>query len=196
VVFWTTLDVSAGGGEDWGNFLKVKGLGYNGDVVERAEPLSLARVLPGLPPAHLCASIDVLELADGGLKTFLEHPEDSVMPDSPECECPKAGKINIVAGESAGLLDKLTELKLLAWLPADQILQAGGRPCLNGLFGVPKSGDKLPDGSSQLTLIMNLTASNSRQISWQSDMGLLPNSCQWKQIYLGKGRSSTGMRRT
>jgi hypothetical protein len=122
-------------------------------------------------------------LADGGLRTFLEHPEDSVLADSPYCETPKAGKINIVPGESAALLDKLTELKLLAWLPGDGILQACRRPCLNGLFGVPKSGDLLPDGSTQLRLIMNLTASNSRQLSWQSDMGLLPNSCQWKQIY-------------
>jgi hypothetical protein len=62
--------------KDWEEEIRLARIGYNGEVQrERCHKLSVAQMLPGLPPEDLCASIPIVEVVSGRVKDFLEHPE-------------------------------------------------------------------------------------------------------------------------
>ena len=50
---------------DWDHILKSASIAYDGSVVERAQRLSWAQMLPALPSAQHCASIPAEEFAEG-----------------------------------------------------------------------------------------------------------------------------------
>ena len=60
---------------DWRKLLKGKKLGYGGEVVGKAQRLTLEQVAPGLPPEGLGASVKALDLATGRAREILENPE-------------------------------------------------------------------------------------------------------------------------
>jgi hypothetical protein len=165
--------------------VKRSSLSYTSEVVARAECLSWERVRPGLPPAELCGSIDIMKLLDGPALAFMQRPEDYfVYPESEEM-LGKQGKMHFESPEEeTRVIDELLKLKLLTLIPAEEIPVVHGRLILNGMFGVPKSGEEVRPGVSQLRLIMNLTMSNSVQQVWEGDIGALPCFTQWRRLYL------------
>jgi len=66
--------------EAWGAKLANARLSYQGEVVQRALPLTWAGVRPGLPPEHLSGRCNALDLASGRLKDQLADPALSVLP--------------------------------------------------------------------------------------------------------------------
>jgi hypothetical protein len=94
----------------------------------------------------------------------------------------------IKAGDEERVLRGLLDVGLLSWVHEDEVFRVIGRPCLNGLFAVPKlkSAFDKPETAPQ-RLIMNLTAANSRQVAFAGDMGMLPNFCSWRSLYLLEG---------
>ena len=157
---------------DWGELLKQQRLGYSGEPGGRAHELTWSQVEPSLPPLQHCASIDVLDLAEGPVRAFLLDPTLTLKDPSLIEVCPKAGRFMVRASEQVSFGKELLQRRLVAPVGAADLLQVRGRPLLNGLFGVEK-------GAGILRLIMNLTASNSIQEEFSGDTGLLPFSGQW-----------------
>ena len=56
---------------DWGQVTRDSKLGYNGDVVERAQRLSWAQTLPSIPPKEHCASVPVEMICEGAMLEFV-----------------------------------------------------------------------------------------------------------------------------
>ena len=65
---------------DWRKLLEGKKLGYGGEVVGKAERLSLAQVALGLPPEGLGASVRAMDQATGRTREILQNPELIVKP--------------------------------------------------------------------------------------------------------------------
>jgi len=60
---------------DWAGDLRKASLSYSGEEVLKAQTLSWTQVLPALPPPEFCGCINVLDLAEGSMREYLEHPE-------------------------------------------------------------------------------------------------------------------------
>ena len=67
--------------EDWGNAIDALKVSYTGEVLEKAVPLTLAQILPGLPSVEHGGS----EVLPPHLQEALKHPEKMmVKPPRPE----------------------------------------------------------------------------------------------------------------
>ena len=66
---------------DWAEELNQK-VNYEGDVVLTARPLSLERILPGLPPDGLCASIPILTLLSDDTADCASDPSLVRLPEA------------------------------------------------------------------------------------------------------------------
>ena len=132
------------------------------------------QVEPGLPPPRHCASIDVLEFCEGPLLDYFNNPEEALIEVLPN-EAPRAGFAMAASSEAALIAKNLLDRGLVRILFENELVEVGGRPLLNGLFGVSK-GKPVP-GNEHLTvlrLIMNLIASNSVMQDFRGDIDALP----------------------
>ena len=168
-------------------FLEKKRVTYQGEIVSRCEVLTWAQVLPSLPPADKCASLDVLDLCDARMRAWFSRPLDTLVDLSSVKVRPRPGRVLVEPDSLLPLAQGLLERGLVAPLRESELLQVAGAPLLNGLFGVGK-GTKVdgdPAGREVLRLIMNLTASNSVSIDYACDIGALPFFSQWRSIIIG-----------
>jgi hypothetical protein len=66
---------------EWGKRLGDVRISYHGEVVEKAQRLTLDQVMPGLPPQGYGASVPLIELCEGELRTRLEDPMSNLLPE-------------------------------------------------------------------------------------------------------------------
>eukprot|EP00438_Fugacium_kawagutii_P001864 Skav216327 [mRNA] locus=scaffold3350:102288:105260:+ [translate_table: standard] len=158
---------------------------YNGEEISRPEVLTLAQVLPGLPPEDHGGCVPVTQWLDGRCKFYLENPEDCVLPDTGQTLPRLTAKVHIKSGEERALSMELVRRNICRWVPQQSVLCYRGRRVLNGLFGVRKSST-LPGGSHVLRLIMNLVPSNSIHKTIDGRTSKLPNICSWLNIYVAE----------
>lgn len=59
----------------WKEELKKLRVSYNGEVVEKAAPLTLAQVLPGLPSVDHGGLVDILSVVDKKMRRKLQNPQ-------------------------------------------------------------------------------------------------------------------------
>ena len=169
---------------NWSEFLASRSVSYTGEDHLKAQRLTWLQIQPGLPPPKHCASIDVLDLCEGSLLDYFKNPEEALIHTLPN-EAPRAGSVMATPDEAILIAKNLLDLGLVRILSENELVVVGGRPLLNGLFGVSK-GKPVP-GNEHLTvlrLIMNLTASNSVMEDLRGDIGALPYFGQWKAIIL------------
>ena len=79
--------------EDWGNAIDALKVSYTGEVLEKAVPLTLAQILPGLPSVEHGGS----EVLPPHLQEALKHPE-KMMVKPPQGPRPRP-KVRVAAGE-------------------------------------------------------------------------------------------------
>lgn len=66
---------------EWGKKLGDVRISYQGEVVEKAQTLTLDQIMPGLPPPGYGASVPLVELCDGELREKLENPLGNILPE-------------------------------------------------------------------------------------------------------------------
>ena len=66
--------------KDWETFIADRRLGYEGEVVARAQTFTMRQVLPALPPPDIGASIDAVPLCSPAMATLLRDPALSLKP--------------------------------------------------------------------------------------------------------------------
>ena len=161
--------------------LREKRVGYCGEELGSVEQLSLAQVLPALPPKGHAGSIPVIDWVSAGTRELLLDPERLLVKDEGQ-EIPKLrAKIHCPESELLPLCLELVDRNICTWLPATEIAVFRGQQIRSGLFGVKKAG-VLADGRAILRLIMNLVPSNSVMVGLKGSVKHLPSITSWLSV--------------
>ena len=173
----------------WGSMevredFKKKNLSYTGEEICKAEPLTLFRMAPALPPLGHGGSIELSKWVEGHTKWFIEHPHECIVPDTGQVLPKLQAKMHLAPGESLSIAKLLVARRICRWVPEGSVLRYRQQKVLNGMFGVPKS-KVLSNGQTALRTIMNLIPSNSILREIPGRIGRLPNICQWLHVCLG-----------
>ena len=171
---------------EWPAAYKAKENAYWGEPVYTATPLTLAQVLPTLPPPGVAASVDITEVLRGQVLAQLLDPESLLLPMDQWPEVPPRASTQMRdPREYKELANELWSRGLCIWLPTSAIFSPGGIPVISGLFGVekPKCVPGHPD-LQQLRLICNLVPCNSYFRVIRGDIDGLPYALQWNAIVL------------
>lgn len=150
---------------EWGKKLGDVRISYQGEVVEKAHQLTLAQILPGLPPPGFGGSVPLVELCDGDgeLKEKFMNPDGNVLMEEEMPEDLPRPKVH-ASPEQWQLLTQLIAKELYARglvEPVESPLEVKGKPLCNGAFGVVKPGKFLEDERQILRLIMDFRAVNA-----------------------------------
>eukprot|EP00438_Fugacium_kawagutii_P016600 Skav236386 [mRNA] locus=scaffold29:74303:80602:- [translate_table: standard] len=168
--------------EDWGNKIADARISYKGEVVAKAEPLELARILPSLPPEGCGASVKLADLCEGDLKTKIMDPSLCVLPVDELPDHLPAPKVRVAEGEWEALARALVERGIL--VPTEQVASLREQFVLNGLFAVEKSNKLLEDGRCHQRLIMDLRATNAIMKTIAGDVATLSGASSFTTLVL------------
>lgn len=166
--------------------LRSKKVNYKGEEVGTCHKLTLAQILPALPPVGHGGSINAIDWVSEHSKHLLLNPQLSLLPDDGRPLPRLEGIVHAEKGEIDGIADELVKRGVCEWVPLDSVIRYRGSPVLNGLFGVMK-GSSLEDGRPILRLIMNLVGSNSIMRQFTGAVKHLPNIATWMSIFVEEG---------
>ena len=186
---WLVEDITLNWGIDevLKDFSK-KTISYTGEEICKAEPLSVYRVSPALPPEGHGGSISCTDWVSGSTKWYLENPRSCLVADTGQ-ELPRLqAKVHIVPGEEKALAELLVRRNICRWVEEDRVVEYRGQKVFNGLFGVPKS-TVLANHQTSLRCIMNLIPSNAILRSIPGRVDRLPSVMQWMHICLDAGET-------
>ena len=169
--------------KDIGKDFEKKSVSYTGEEICKAEPLSVYRVHPALPPEGHGGSISCVDWVSGRSRWYLENPRCCIVQDTGQ-ELPRLqAKVHIVPGEERALAELLVRRKICTWVEEDKVVRYRGQKVLNGLFGVPKA-TVLPNHQTSLRCIMNLIPTNSILRTIPGHINRLPSVMQWLHVGL------------
>jgi len=166
--------------------LRSKRVNYAGEEVGTCHEITLAQVLPSLPPPEHGGSIDILKFVSESTGYFLRNPQKMVVEDCGQ-ELPKLqGKLHVEKGTELRLANELVSRGVCCWVPFEKVLCFRGQKVLNGLFGVEKSS-RLATGKCVLRLIMNLIPSNAVLRTFHGAVSNLPHITAWMSTIILEG---------
>ena len=177
--------VKAPGYEEWNEKLDSVRVSYQGDIIPKAQSLTLDQILPGLPPEGYGGVVQLSELCDGAVRDLLLHPEkcllegDELPVDVPR---PKVHASEEEWGKIAGALYKRGLVR-----PVEKVAKVEDQEVLNGAFGVPKPGKLLEDGRDVLRLIMDFRGVNSVMKIIEGDVRTLTGAPALQHVVMPKG---------
>ena len=171
---------------EWGKRLGDVRISYHGEVVEKAQKLTLDQIMPGLPPPGYGASVPLTELGDGELKMKLENPLSNLLPEEEMPDDIPAPKVHASEEQWEKIVKELHARGLVR--PVEEPLEVKGKPLLNGSFGVVKPGKFLDDERPILRLIMDFRATNAVTKILAGDVRTLSGSPALQHVVLPQGR--------
>ena len=170
---------------DWKRLTAQSRVGYDGEMILKAQPLSWARVESALPPPGVAGRVSALKLAAPGLRPYLADPRRSLLPERDWPLPLGSTPIRCEPGQWDLLLEGLHARQIVSFIPRDERVTGRDGSVLSvGLFGVPKGEIGAP-GFDPLTapqrLIVNAVPSNLLQRPITGDIRGLPLFSQWLQ---------------
>ena len=168
--------------DEWSEKLDGVRVSYHGEVIPKAQDLTLDQILPGLPPEGYGGCVQLVDLCDGIVKEKLMNPESCLLEGE---ELPvKLPTPRVMASEEewnliAGALYKRGLVR-----PVESVARVDDQPVLNGAFGVPKPGKQLEDGRDVLRLIMDFRAVNSVMKIIEGDVRTLTGAPSLQHIVM------------
>ena len=172
---------------DWKTIIQSRTLSYDGEVVARAQILTLDQVLASLPPVGVAGSIDILELVPPKLQMLLQDPENVLLPRGDWPKRFSKAKMHIKPSDWPQLARELLDRNICKPLPKTELIYHNGEPLLNGIFGVGKNKfikDRNGNEVEVQRLIINLVPSNEIQVDIVADVATLPHFAQWSGVEL------------
>eukprot|EP00438_Fugacium_kawagutii_P016319 Skav222801 [mRNA] locus=scaffold1419:399983:408357:+ [translate_table: standard] len=162
----------------WKEELAKLRVSYTGEVVEKAMPLTLSQILPGLPSPDHGGLVNILEVVDEKLARKLERPDLLVKPLVPDY----VPEPNVMCGdiEWGKVAKALYERHLVA--PVERYPRVGDAPVLNGAFGVVKPDKFTEDNQPVLRMIIDLRASNAILEQLEGDVHTLTGSSAFQKL--------------
>ena len=168
--------------DEWSEKLEGVRVSYHGEIIPKAQDLTLDQILPGLPPEGYGGCVQLVDLCDGIVKEKLMKPESCLLEGE---ELPvKLPTPKVMASEEewnliAGALYKRGLVR-----PVESVARVDDQPVLNGAFGVPKPGKQLEDGRDVLRLIMDFRAVNSVMKIIEGDVRTLTGAPSLQHIVM------------
>eukprot|EP00438_Fugacium_kawagutii_P010981 Skav206612 [mRNA] locus=scaffold1562:77884:84170:+ [translate_table: standard] len=172
--------------QPWEDEIRASTISYQGEIVERAEPLEVARVLASLPPEGFGGAVDILDLCEGKVKEMLSDPKKCLLPADEMPQVLPQPRVLVKQGEWEQLAKALYDRGIIE--PTEEVISLHDRLVTNGLFGVKKVGKDLPDGRPAQRLIMDLRGSNSVLKIIGGDIATLAGASAFTNIILEDGK--------
>ena len=181
-------DVATTPNRDWAQILSESRISYEGEVVAKAQELTVEQVLPALPPVGIGGSVDAMELCDDAIRPLLLDPALSIRPRSEWPNKLTKARMRIKPSEWERLGPILVERGICTTLTESELVTHNGDKLLNGVFGVGKkkwvTGADSGETVEVLRLIVNMVPSNELQVPMVADTGTLPHFGQWRGLEL------------
>eukprot|EP00438_Fugacium_kawagutii_P027760 Skav215993 [mRNA] locus=scaffold4693:119449:124700:+ [translate_table: standard] len=174
---------------DWSEVIRESSISYQGEIIEKAEPLEVDRVIASLPPEGRGGAVNILDLCEDSVKDLLSDPMKVVLPKEELPDVLPRPRVLVKDGEWEKLARTLYERGILE--PTENVLTLQGGLIQNGMFGVRKVGKDLPDGRPAQRLIMDLRGSNSVLKVIAGDIGTLAGASAFANIVLEEGKMIT-----
>ncbi|CAJ1461453.1 unnamed protein product [Effrenium voratum] len=171
---------------EWGNRLGDVKISYTGEIVDKAHKLTLAQVLPGLPPEGYGASVPLAELCEGELRERLEDPLSNLLPEEELPEIIPKPRTHADQDQWEAIVKVLHARGLVE--PVEDPVKVKGLPIENGAFGVVKPGKYLEDERPVLRFIMDFRATNSVSRVLTGDVKSLTGAASLQHIVLPEGK--------
>eukprot|EP00438_Fugacium_kawagutii_P005653 Skav226155 [mRNA] locus=scaffold3275:8981:13610:+ [translate_table: standard] len=167
---------------DWGAKLGDVRISYHGEVVEKGQRLTLAQILPGLPPPGYGGSVPLVELCEGELRKRLEDPLGNLLePEELPEEIPEP-RVHCDEGQWQAIARELFDRGLVEAVEDPLVIR--GRIVTNGAFGVVKPGKYLEDERPILRLIMDFRGVNSVTRVLEGDVRSLTGAPSLQHVVL------------
>ena len=164
----------------WEEFWKVKSVDYRGDEVQVAQSFAWKNIEPTIPPQ--VGTIPLSAVCGEGALAYVENFEEFLIPEADQVLL-KPPRVQVQDSDWEAVVQGLVSRKLCCIMPVKDLYHVGGRPVLNGLFGVSKH--EFTDGVEHLRLIMNLCPINALCRPLHSDIGTLPSWACVGPLFLG-----------
>lgn len=164
----------------WDAELEKLKVSYTGEVVEKARPLTLEQILPGLPSADHGGLVNILDVVDEKMKDKLSRPDLMLREVSEPIPQPQ-----VLCGDEEWekVVQALHERHLVS--PVTTKPSVGGVPVLNGAFGVVKPDRMTESGLPVLRMIFDLRASNTILEQLEGDVRTLTGAASFQKLMLG-----------
>ena len=154
----------------WEEFFRVKGVDYKGEEVLTAQVMRWENVAPALPPE--VGSLPLEEVVEAGCRHYVLNFEEYLL--DPQDQVPvKPPRVLVPPDGWDEFCSRLLELGVFSRVHEDDVYQVGGRPLLNGLFGVSKH--EFSGQFEVLRIIMNLIPLNQVVRGFDGDVSTLPS---------------------
>ena len=175
------LKEAASHGPQWGgweNRIEEMSVSYTGEVVQKANRLTLEQVLPGLPQVEHGGLVDILKVVDDRMARKLQSPSKMLRENFAE-EVPSP-KVMCDDEEWEKIVLAMYERKLIR--PVDRYPVVDGKKVLNGAFGVSKPGKVTKSGLPVLRLIIDLRATNTIMEQLDGDLQTLTGAASFQKL--------------
>ena len=167
---------------DWAAELETLRVSYTGEVVQKARPLTLEQVLPGLPSPQHGGLVDILEVVDEKLKRRLQRPDLMLREAFEDIPTPQ---VMCADDEWEKVVKALYDRHLV--VPVERNPVVDGKSVLNGAFGVIKPDRLTESGLPVLRMIMDLRASNTILEQLEGDCKTLSGAACFQKIVMEEG---------
>ena len=177
--------VKAPGAEDWKEKVEGVRISYQGEIVEKAQELTLEQVLPGLPPAGYGGKVSITDLCEGEVKEMLLDPTKVLLEGEELPERIPTPKVMASDEEWEKICKVLLERGLVR--PVEEVARLGDEKIENGAFGVIKPGKKTESGKEVLRLIMDFRPCNAVTKIIEGDVRSLAGAPSLQHVVLPQG---------
>eukprot|EP00438_Fugacium_kawagutii_P032030 Skav203167 [mRNA] locus=scaffold371:249779:253293:+ [translate_table: standard] len=171
---------------EWGAKLGDVRISYHGEIVEKGQPLTLAQILPGLPPSGYGGSVQLAELCEGELRRKLEDPLANLLPEEELPDEIPAPRVHATEEQWELIAKELLDRGLVEPVEDPYVLR--GKVLTNGAFGVVKPNKFLPDERQVLRLIMDFRGVNSVTKVLEGDVRTLTGAPALQHVVLPGGK--------
>ena len=171
---------------DWGRKLGDVRISYHGEVVDKAQGLTLEQIRPGLPPGGYGGSVPLVELCEGELRRRLMDPESNLLEEEDLPADIPAPRVHALPEQWHLIARELYDRGLVE--PVEEPLMIKGKALVNGAFGVVKPNKHLPDDRPVLRLIMDFRGINSVTRVLEGDIRSLTGAPSLQHVVLPEGK--------
>ena len=177
--------VKSPGAADWKDKLEGVRISYQGEIVEKAQELTLEQILPGLPPVGYGGRVSITDLCEGEVRECLLDPSRVLLEGEELPELLPTLKVMASDEEWGKICRVLMERGLIR--PVDEVAKLGDQYVENGAFGVVKPHKKTESGKDVLRLIMDFRPCNAVTRIIEGDVRSLAGAPSLQHIVLPQG---------
>jgi hypothetical protein len=163
----------------WKEFFRVKGVDYKGEEVLTAQVMRWVNVAPALPKE--VGSVPLEDVVEWGCRHYVLNFSEYLLDPSDQVAV-KPPRVLVPPEDWENFCSNLLDLGVCSKVHESDLYEVGGRPLLNGLFGVSKN--EFEGGTEVMRIIMNLIPLNGVCRGFEGDVSTLPSWAGMSPLHL------------